>query len=157
MAVDGDRMIIGTSDAYEVRFYSMDGSLKRIVRKDHVPLRVTQSDVDSFVNRELEGMGVENISAESQRTIDRIPAPESLPAYSSFVTDIGGNLWVEEYRRIGDYRPQWSVFDPEGRWLGLVTVPVHFRVTDIGADYVLGITTDESGVEKVTMYQLIKP
>jgi hypothetical protein len=157
LAVDGDGMIIGTSDAYEVRKYGMDSSLTQIVRKEHVPLPVTQSDVDSFVNRELEGMGVENISAELQHIIDRIPTAETLPAYSSFVTDIGGSLWVEEYRRIGDYSPQWSLFSPEGRWLGLVTGPVHFRATDIGADYVLGITTDELGLERVTMYQLIKP
>jgi hypothetical protein len=157
LAVDGDRMIVGTGEVYEVRFYGVDGSLRRIVRKDYVPLPVTQADVDAAVAHELETTPLPNLPEEVLDLIEKVRAPASMPAYRSLLTDAEGNLWVEEYRRVGDEIPRWSVFDPEGHWLGLVTGPERSRVMDIGPDYVLGIATDDMDVEQARMYRLIKP
>ena len=156
LAIDGDGMIVGTSEVYEVRFYSVDGSLRRIVRKQYVPLPVTQADVDAAVAHEIE-TAPRNLPDEALDLLDKMRAPTSMPAYRSFLTDAEGNLWVEEYRRVGDEIPRWSVFDLEGRWLGLVTGPERLRVMDIGADYVLGIATDDMDVEQARMYRLVKP
>ncbi|MCK5585345.1 hypothetical protein KAJ02_04670, partial [Candidatus Bipolaricaulota bacterium] len=157
LAIDGDRMIVGPSDVYEVRIFGADGSLHRIVPKDHVPLPVTQADIDAAVAHEIETAPGQNLPDEMLDLLDKMRAPTSMPAYRSFLTDAEGNLWVEEYRRVGDEIPRWSVFDLEGRWLGLVTGPERFRVMDIGADYVLGIATDDMDVEQARMYRLVKP
>ena len=46
------------------------------------------------------------------------------------------------------------MFDPEGVWLGPVTLPGRLQIVEIGPDYVLGTTRDELGVESVVMYDL---
>jgi hypothetical protein len=47
--------------------------------------------------------------------------------------------------------------DPDGRWLGEITFPERFVLTDVGFDYVLGWWRDDLGVESVRLYDLIKP
>jgi hypothetical protein len=159
-AVDlfGDVMAIGHATSYEVREFGMDGALRRILRKHHTRLPVTQQDVDSVMARlraQMEGANLPSGFFDAQ--MDR-PVADSMPAYrSNFTHDADGNLWIEEYRRPGDDLPQWSVFDTAGRYLGIVTGPEGFRLTDVGSDYVLGIVQDELEVERLRRYALIKP
>ena len=40
--------------------------------------------------------------------------------------------------------------------LGTVTMPAGFRATHIGADFVLGVWTDDDDVQYVRMYGLTK-
>jgi len=152
-----DGMVIGTSDTYDVRFYTSGGTLQRIVRKEHVPLAVTPADVDSMQAQLGDAMARVNVPAEFRSMYDDRPAAETMPAFRALMTDSEDNLWVEEYGRPSDDVPRWSVFDPEGRFLGVVTGPTGVTVMDIGADYLLGIVTDEMDVERVVMYALVKP
>jgi len=50
-----------------------------------------------------------------------------------------------------------SVFDPEGRWLGVVETPAGFTMEEVGRDWVLGVSTDELDVQYVEMWGLVKP
>lgn len=47
-----------------------------------------------------------------------------------------------------------SVFGTDGRWLGDVTMPARFMPSEIGADYVLGVTRGDDGVPTVVRYKL---
>ena len=49
------------------------------------------------------------------------------------------------------------VFDPGGRWLGVVELPTRLVPTEIGDGYVLGVWIDAFGVQTVRRYPLIKP
>jgi hypothetical protein len=158
MIAGRDGIIAGTSDAYDVRFYTPGGTLQRIVRKSHVPLAVTPVDVDSMEAQTSQAIARANVlPAEIRSMFDDRPAAETMPAFRALTTDSEDNLWVEEYRRPGDDVPRWSVFDPEGRFLGVVTGPAGVSVMDIGADYLLGRVTDDMDVERVVMYALVKP
>ena len=46
------------------------------------------------------------------------------------------------------------VFAPDGSIAERVTLPLAFAVTDIGTDYVLGVTRDDQGVERVELHDL---
>ena len=50
----------------------------------------------------------------------------------------------------------WAAFDPEGRLLGSLQMPASFLLRYIGEDVVVGVRTDELGVQRVVVYQLIK-
>jgi hypothetical protein len=52
---------------------------------------------------------------------------------------------------------QWLIFDPDGAWLGSVRVPAQFEITDIANNRLLGIARDDLGVERVLVYEIIKP
>jgi hypothetical protein len=88
---------------------------------------------------------------------EQIPLPEVLPFYERFRVDDDGNLWVLDYRLERDDPYVWSVFDPDGRWLGEVETPPGGRVTHVGSDFVLGVWTDELDVQQVRLYDLEKP
>jgi hypothetical protein len=51
----------------------------------------------------------------------------------------------------------WTVFDPEGRYLGDLTVPAGFNVFEIGPDVIIGRWTDDLDVEYVRLYRIEKP
>ena len=50
--------------------------------------------------------------------------------------------------------PLWTVLDPEGRALGFIEPPDGLTVCEIGTDYLLGLATDEMGVESVQVWEL---
>ena len=81
---------------------------------------------------------------------------ETFPAFSSFIGDATGHLWVREYDFPGEARPAplWTVFGPEGRVLGCIETPPGLRIFEIGADYILGRVRDELGVESVQVWPL---
>ena len=67
-----------------------------------------------------------------------------------------GHLWLEEFEPPGEDRPGalWTVLDPEGRVLGWVETPDGLEIYEIGADYLLGHTRDELGVEYVQLWSM---
>ena len=47
-----------------------------------------------------------------------------------------------------------DVFRPDGVYLGTVKLPTDLMITEIGADYILGIVRDEVDIQYVWMYGL---
>ena len=85
-----------------------------------------------------------------------MPFPDTFPVFQRFVADHVGNLWVEQYRRVGQEATRFDVFDPDGRYLGMVTGPNGLRIFEIGDDYVLGRWSDDLDVHHVRVHALIK-
>jgi hypothetical protein len=83
------------------------------------------------------------------------------PVHGPMLVDDLGHLWVAGGRsslldsdRPDERQERWNVFDPDGRFLGGITTPDGFRVTQIGQAFVLGVHTDALGVERVRLYTL---
>ena len=84
--------------------------------------------------------------------------PETMPVFGRMLVDAAGHLWVQDYAAEYLERPiDWSVFDPDGRLIARVTVPVRFRITQIGEDWVLGVQRDEMDVQYVRVHRLARP
>ncbi len=150
VALATDYWYVGTADRYEIEVRSMEGRLRRIIRRA-IPNRPISAELAHETQQRmlemLEGMG--------GRIEDDAPLPETMPAYGAFRIDALGHLWVQEYR-LSDEQPEWAVFDAERRFLGNVEVPANGRITDTGSDYVLGIWYDELDTERVQAYELRK-
>jgi hypothetical protein len=155
VAVGGDRWIYGSSDAWEIEVYSMQGDLLRLIRLATPNRAITDEIAEAYRTRLLEGSS--RIPESLRRWRANMPLPETMPAYMSFLVDDLGNLWVREYTQSTE--PQsWVVFDTVGRFLGHVDLPTESGwPTHIGADFVLGTWNDEMDVEHVKLYELIKP
>ena len=158
----GRELLVTDSDRYEVRFLGLDRTLRRIVRRPHEPVRVKPSDVEAyFAARDGEAVeaGAAQTSVRRMRERQRevLPRRETFPAYGDARTDADGNLWVEQYPRPREVQPRWDVFDREGRWLAAVATPAGLKVHLVGPDWILGVATDEAGVEHVRLHLLEKP
>ncbi len=144
----GDGVVITTNDRYEIRAYRADGSLARIVRRDHDVRAPTRGDLRDYVARQNPDR------PEALDEVGDMPLVEAFPAFASVHVDRLGYLWVREYRLPGERHRLWTVFDPEGRVLGLVEMPGSFSVEEIGEDYILGTRRDELDVEYVESWPL---
>lgn len=154
-AVRGDRLYVGTGDAYELAVYDASGKLARRVRRAHRPLAVTGQDREDY-RASLVNLSGAQARRDEERMRDAAPYPDVMPPYTGLRLDPDGYLWVEEAVRPGERRAgvPWSVFDPEGRLLGSLRLPPALYVLEIGRDYVLGRARDESDVEHLRLYRL---
>ena len=151
----GDLVVISPNDRYEILAYRADGSLARIVRRDHESRTPTQADLDDHFAR-LYADEPDEERAESLAAVQGLPQVEAFPAFGEVVADRMGYLWVSEYQLPGqELGNLWTIFDPEGRVLGLVEAP-DIEIRDIGEDYILGTTSDEVGVEYVQVWSLAR-
>ena len=71
------------------------------------------------------------------------------------MVDHSGNLWVQDYPRIGAPTVTWRVFARDGAGMARVDLPTHFTAYEIGSDYVLGRHLDpHESIPQVRMYRL---
>ena len=154
----GDLIILSPDDEYEIRAHDRDtGALARIVRRDYANRAPTRDEVDEAIDAALENTNLTGEQLELTRDgYKAMPLVESFPAFRTPLTDGLDHLWVREATLPGMDRPAplWTVFDPEGRVLGFIETPDGLTILEIGADYILGRTTDDLGVESVQLWPL---
>ena len=153
---------------YEIRALQADGTLARIVRREHVPVVPTEADRQLFLEERKAFFGTFVNSSSGQPMSEALveelmmPSVESLalaehfPAFSTVLADGAGHLWVREYDFPQEERsaPLWTVFDPEGRVLGFVETPTGLEILQIGEDFILGRAKHEFEVEYVQVWPL---
>jgi hypothetical protein len=153
-ALGGDRIYVGSQQTFEIREYLPDGTLAGLIRRPAVDLTITDADMDRFVAAITRGVDDASARRDIEELIAALPLPPSRAAYGRLVLDATGRLWISEPLIVTQMPVRWSVFDPAVGLLGEVVVPEHFEVYEIGVDYVLGLWTDDLGVEYVRMYGL---
>jgi hypothetical protein len=161
-----DRFYAGFGDRYEIRVYAHDGKLQSIIRRSWTPTPITANDWEHWVV-EWSKLWVRTTGAERERDVQKVresPWAEENPAFSQFIIDRGGRLWVREAHwqdaiaagslaGMPAVPSSWSVFDSRGRWIGDVSMPTGFQPFEIGSDYVTGIMRTD-GVNQVVIYEL---
>ena len=103
---------------------------------------------EQLANAEEEGR--DRLSA----IFEGLPLVESFPAFSALMEDPLGYLWIQHYRLPSEDRVVWSVFDPNGRIMGVIETPRTGEVLEIGANHLLTLHTDDLDVEHVRMWRL---
>ncbi len=78
--------------------------------------------------------------------------PDSMPVTRSIARDGEGNLWVMAWTPPWERRAAWNVFDPEGRWLAAIDLPVAVHSFAAGTGFLATIETDSLDVEHVRGY-----
>jgi hypothetical protein len=167
-ASDGGAVYYGWSDRPEIRVYSAEGPLLRILRWDPPPDSITEPDWAAYeadVQREEE---TDPRAATIYLPREDHPRPNLKPYFgppdgvgSAFLISDEGYLWVRGHTRYlardREAPPpavRWWVFDPSGRWLGPVRTPEGFEVKAISADLVLGVFRGGLNLEEVHVYRI---
>ncbi|MYG82213.1 MAG: hypothetical protein F4187_10850 [Gemmatimonadetes bacterium] len=163
---DPQSIYISNGDTDEVRQFSVEGNLVRIIRRTTDPVPVSDAAQEAWesafvaywskwgdLEREL-GMTTERFLAGMRR--------EAFPPVAGLVVDTDGFLWVREWSASEVGMPdRWSVFGPDGRWLGVIpALPdlmlCHRRLSPcwIDGEYLLAVRRDELGIERVEGYRI---
>lgn len=160
-AVAGEQLYVGDDPRYEIRVYDPSGRLVQVVRKEHVTREVSDEDVERRRQEELRAVGDMDAPGQMKKALERSvregEARETLPAFDGLLATADGHLWVQEARRPGEEPPRWSVFDPDGRWLGVVETPAGLEVERMYRDAVLGVREDDLGVQRVEVHRVRRP
>jgi hypothetical protein len=169
-AVSAGRLVVGTADLPELRFYEPDASLERIVRwNDHDRAVAGSSRAATFYSWLDEQLATRDPGEQAflRDMLEAIPEPEHFPAYSGIVTDpSSGQLWVGEYPgQLGllGLSPevprvparQWLVFQPDGTLIAVARTPEGFEPKALHDGLVWGVYKDQLDVESVRVYEVV--
>jgi hypothetical protein len=164
-AVADSTLYFGRGESFEIGRYDSSGRLTRSMRWAGARRPVTEDSRDQL-QAWYEGF-ITGSPEATARTLERFARgqfADSLPAYSAILLDDTDHLWVEEFRWLmRDQRPPgagptlWSVFTPEGTWLGDVEVPSGFILHAVTSNRALGFAVDDFGVKSIHAYELTGP
>ncbi len=142
---------ISNGDRYEVHQFSPTGVLRRIMRRTAVePIPILASEVEAWKARLSERQTLDWDGWDE--FLEKYPPRLYRARVAGLITDSDGHLWVAN--RLDEQSSEWSVFDPEGRWLGTMQLPFP-RVTWIAGDRIVGVLTDPvTDVESVQVHRL---
>ena len=162
--------IVGGEEG-DIHQFSSRGELLRIIRLPPIePVPVDEEEIKRSQDRFVETWVQAGAKESAVRRVlgPILKAASQRRHYSpvqKLALDREGYLWVLR----GGRPPTWHVFDPEGRWLGVVTHPseVDFPCTSTGTDYRCWIGKDDllvvnenrgdlelSGVETIQGYRI---
>jgi hypothetical protein len=157
VAIGGQHFFYGSQDSYEIQLRSQTGVLERIIRLAKEPAPVTGDQLTALLEEELQDLEDNDLARQYRRFYEDAPIPDFHPAYGSIYSDMLGYLWVEETRVSEDQPRLFSVFDPEGRLSGSLSLPTGLLIQEIGEDYILGRSTDELGIQYLHVHSLTRP
>ena len=144
----------GDGSTYEIQVRDRSGALVRIIRKLQ-PNRPVTADMIARHRVEMGGQRGTLDRPIAPAGLDAEFYPRTLPAFAELELDAGRRLWVREYPAPGESPPRWSLFAPDGRFLGTVDTPPGVQLLEIGNTSVLGVWRDDLDVEYVRVYPLV--
>ena len=148
----------GTKD--EIRQFSLDGKLARIIRRSTAPLPVSDEGHRAWLTylATAQGLGGRDLEEPLLRAT---PRRDFHPPVAGLLVDPKGYLWVSGWSASDVGVPdRWSVFSPDGRWLGVLPAPrlevpcSRRRPCWMGTDLFLAVRRDELGRERVEGYRI---
>jgi hypothetical protein len=154
-----DRVLLSAPEKWEIRFFSSEGLLRRILRAP-VPRIPVTTEIRTARSNDIEDIALQAglTSGEAARIDAQMPVPDSLPAIEEMMWDQLDNLWVGRRTAELNKTEHFDVFDVTGRWLSTVHFPSDLgSIREIGEDYVLAVWWDELWVPYVRLYRLEKP
>lgn len=159
----GDRIYVAGTDQIGITVLAPTGTPLMITRADREAPAVTDDDYQAWKDDIFERFPITEAQRPLvERLLAAIPVPPRFPAFRGADVDAAGNMWLHAYPNPGEDPRLAHVFNPEGRWLGEITMPAGLkRVNEldplplqIGEDYLLGVFTDSTGIEHVRLYRV---
>jgi len=145
----------GNGQEYAIAIHDASSGSGVAVRRQEPARRVSAADIERYRQVALASVA-ENRRQNLERVLGQVPFPEVMPHFSSLLIDSEDCLWVQRYQPNFDDAVSWDVFDARGNPLMQLRGPAGLRATEIGADYILGVQTDEQGVEYVVLHNLTR-
>lgn len=150
-SVDRDgRLWSGVSDRYRIRVSEPGGDTVRVIQRAGAAAPVAQADVDA---------AEELVKAFTDQggIVDLDRMPKTKPAFQSIRFDDRGYAWVRPSQPAGVKETAFDVFEPEGRYLGRVSIPAElFDMVPVvirgGALYT--VVLSDMGIPQVVRYRL---
>lgn len=165
----GGELAFGLSAEYRIEVRDGEGNLLHVVTKPHTPRPVTEGDRETILDGLRELMEEQGVPAAAMdQVISSQDFADSYPAFALLLMGPDGTLWVQRMRtgeELGgagfDFQDlgsaEWEVFDADGRYLGVVTMPARVQPLLIHDAAVYGIARDDLDVQTVVRLGIRRP
>ena len=140
---------VGFTDRYAFHHVTMDGDTTRTIQRQFSPVPVTGAERDEAME------GLEWFTRQGGK-VDAGRIPGVKPAYVEIFEAADGHLWVKASRAEGQ-PPVYDLFDPEGRYLGRLSLPegvADSDLFDVRGGLVYFSVEDEDEVQYVVRYRI---
>lgn len=96
-AIHGVRFYYGPGEGYEIRVYTADGALERVIRASHRDLAMTEAARDAYREEQRSRAEDDATRAQIERALAEVEFPATLPPYERMLVDAEDHLWVQDY------------------------------------------------------------
>jgi hypothetical protein len=169
---DDGTVYTAMSDLYRVRVSAPDGTLTRIITREVERKPVSEGEQTAILGalrEQMSGLGAPPEAIE--QIIQGVGFADHYPVFGLLFCGPGESLWVQRIRSAADMvggedtefdpqaigSPEWEIFDVEGRYLGVVTLPEKFAPAAVDGDHLYGIWRDELDVQYVLRLRVNMP
>lgn len=168
---DSRRFAFGRNDEYRIELRDSSGALERVITRPFERMPVTDTDrtaVRTAIEMAWRDAGMPP-PAMAQLS-ERLKFGEYFPVYQQFQAGPEETLWVRRILRPSDLpadeldgadfqrlsgSPEWEIFDRDGRYLGVVTLPRRFNPLRVRGRAMLGVWSDELDVQYVVKLEIL--
>ncbi|MEQ9570437.1 MAG: hypothetical protein RLN75_09635 [Longimicrobiales bacterium] len=151
---DGARILVAEGTRAAVEIWSVEGALQARFEVEVVPPTVTP-EVRTSVLESFLGDPEPGFRREIEALFEALEWPERLPGASALVRGRAGGIWIRGGVVPGESSARWWRLNDAGRLITRVEVPLDVRVLDTDGARVLGVDTDDLGVERIAAYPLV--
>jgi len=167
---DSSTVLYAVNSEYRIRAYDSAGQLRRVISRPQETRPITERDIRAFfsyLDRAWLAAGVP--PSRLQENHQRVSFAKTFPAFYAFEVGFDGSLWVQPVRAPGDLSDEeidrynfledfgasgWEVFDRNGRFLGIVSMPPRFQPRLFVDDLIYGVQRDGLDVQYVVRLRL---
>jgi hypothetical protein len=154
-AVSGDRLWLGDSQTGTITQYGSNGRGLAIFSAP-IPARPLDT---ALIKRVRSSLLSDAVNWSDRARIDAVyslPFPRNAPRFGRFVAGANGEMWIEVFREDPAAPQQYVVVDRVGTAIGRATMPLRFRLLEVGSTDILGVATDDDGLEHIARYSLTR-
>lgn len=150
LATGPDFIVTGFGDDFRLTWRDAAGQILRQVHVDAPRVPVNDSIVAEY--REAVRNQIARARAEGAPMRERFA--RHAPAITDAVVDRDAFTWVRRWSAHSAANAEWLIFHRDGKPAGRIALPAALRVSDIGSDYLLGVFSDEDGVQRLQRYHV---
>jgi len=173
LAADGT-VYTAMNDRFQILASTPEGALTRIIRRDVERKPVEEADRNAILRAMREQYEQFNVPPQAiEQIMQGIGFADFYPAFGQMFVGPDGNLWVQRIRSARDMTagaeeeiefdpqnigsPEWEIFDQEGRFLGVVTLPDRFNPLNAQGEDLYGVWRDDLDVQYLMRLRIVRP
>lgn len=157
LATDSRRLFEARGDVPEIHVRDLTWASRRTIHWSEPNRRVARADAETYRRRVIGEQKTPWAEELYRMRFERVPVADSFPAVSELEADSRGWIWAKRFRRPTADTDTWLGFDEAGTLACVLTLPGDFRAREFGAGYVLGVATDEGGMQVVQQREFRLP
>jgi 6-bladed beta-propeller len=164
-ALWGNRVLYAVNDQFRISVYGAGGALERVIERPVTRAPVTDADENTLKDLFRKLFAQQAPPEAVAQLMSGVHVAEFYPAFAQMLAGPNGTILVQRIEPLSALTDEerealditsgamagrdWDVLDAEGRYLGVVTMPLKFQPIQFRGNEIYGTQSDELDVQYV--------